>query len=130
MNAEAHARITRLKRWIKANRATELCDDAGEPSAPLIAKKYPDGLKANQWSDILAERKDSFGAKAARKVEQILGIPDLHLEGGGWPFETVSFEVWSKLSERHKGQVEQAMIDRIKEIEASRSVVNGNDPSP
>jgi hypothetical protein len=60
----------------------------------------------------------SFGASIARDLEQALGMPKFHLDGGGWPFENVTFERWQQLTERQKGLVESAMLSKIEEIES------------
>jgi hypothetical protein len=111
------ARVDRLVAWIKAHRREHL-NSLGEPTPEWLSAQT--GKKPAYWSDVLRIRSSgkSFGAKAARETETLLGIPQLYLEGAGWPFQAVDQERFERLNERQKGRVEQVLMDIIAAIEA------------
>lgn len=117
MDDEGRARVQRLISWVQRHKKP-LCDDKNFPSAAKLASQT--GKKASYWSDVLREKKPSFAAASARATEAKLGMPRLHLEGVGWPFEDVDQTRFDSLSARQKGRVEQALIDILDVIESER----------
>lgn len=110
----AAARVTRLKAWIKKHRNKLLGPD-GDVAPSKVASETE--KKTSYWSDVLRGEKP-FAASAARMAEAKLGIPHLHLEGAGWPFQDVDIERWEKLSERQKAVVEHLFNETLDKIEA------------
>ena len=124
MKPDGIHRIDRLITWIKAHRK-DLCSENGEVSPGRINEI--EGLTSGQnyWSEILRKSPSkSFGATKARSVESALGMPYLHLEGSGWPFEEIDFERWERLTDRQKGRVGKAVKDEIEAIEFELKQVN------
>lgn len=119
MTPEASIRVQRLVRWVKANKR-DLLDAGGGVSPTKLAAAT--NRRPSYWSDVLRgdESGKSFGDKAAREVEGLLGMPHLHLDGEGWPFDEVSRARFERLTEKQQGRVEQAMIDAITKIEAEQ----------
>lgn len=116
MDADAKSRVERLRAWIKQNRKDMLGPDGGVSATRLAVAS---GKSVAYWSDVLRETKKSFAESSAREIEQSLGMPRLHLEGGSsWPFEDVDQERFSKLSAVQRGRVEAAVIEAIEKIEA------------
>jgi len=118
LDETARARIERLVKWVKLHRK-DLCDADGEPSSTKLAAESH--RRPSYWSDVLRLRKPSFGARAARDAEDAFGIPPLHLDGAGWPFEEVDQARFDRLSQRQKGRIEQALMDALDRIEAETS---------
>lgn len=123
------ARVRRLIAWLKAHKRDSL-DDDGEPSPTWLAAntwktaEREDNKSTSYWSDVLRIPQGapkSFGARAARDTERDLEMPHLHLEGAGWPFETVDQELFDALSERQKGVVEAALRDTIQKLRGATS---------
>lgn len=105
--------------WIKRNKP-ELCTD-GRPDARRLAEQY--GKEASYWYGVLGKEKHrTFGDKAARQIEALLGMPPLHLEGAGWPFEEVEEERYQRLTPLQKGRVQKAMLDEIAIIERQQAL--------
>lgn len=77
MNEQASARVRRLVAWLHKNRR-DLTEN-GKPSPTKIAAET--GRKVSYWSDVLRGDAKSFGAVAARAVEDALQIPPFSLEG-------------------------------------------------
>ncbi len=127
MDDTAQARVRRLVGWIKRNRR-DLLSNQGDPAPSALATAT--GRAHSYWSDVLRLAHTSFGDRAARTVEDALGIPHLYLEGAGWPFEEVAQERFELLTPRQKGRVEKAMLDEIARIESERgSVQDPNSPA-
>ncbi len=127
MDDTAHSRVRRLVGWIKRNRR-DLLSSQGEPSPGSLA--LATDKTVSYWSDVLRLTQKSFGDRAARSVEDALGIPHLYLEGAGWPFEEVAQDRFELLTPRQKGRVEKAMIDEIAKIESERgSAQDPNSPA-
>jgi len=126
MDDDGVARVDRLVAWCKAHHREHL-DESGKPIVEWLVAQT--GKKASYWSDVLRIRSSgkSFGARAAREVEAKLKMPDLYLEGAGWPFQTIDQERFDRLTERQKGRVEQAVEDVIAAMEAASGKQTGTD---
>lgn len=118
MRDEALSRVTRLTSWIKKYRKDLLSEDGGVSPGKLALATQK---KISYWSDVLRSDGKAFGEKAARDVEDKLSMPPNYLDGTGWPFENVDFSRWERLSERQKGAVEDAINDKLAEIESRGS---------
>jgi len=123
MREEASTRVRRLAAWIKRHRKDLLMED-GEVSPGKLALATQ--KQVSYWSDVLRGGAKPFGEKAARDAEDKLNMPSNYLDGTGWPFENMDFARWDRLSERQKGAIEEAINDKLAEIEG-RGNRSGNE---
>ena len=105
-----------LKDWIKAAR-----QHAGMTQAQLA--EAIGRTKANISSWEAGRHRPSI--QQARDLARLTSYPFLDMEarqiGAAWPFETVDMERWTKLSERQKGVLEEAINSKLAELEARES---------
>lgn len=85
------------------------------------------GVQRSYTSELLAGRK-SFGEKVARTIEAALDLPRGWLDNAtdeepvpskppaAWPFELISEDQWSRLTERQRGAVEAAAVAAMRDL--------------
>lgn len=49
-----------------------------------------------------------------------LGLPDTPLSSAAWPLPRIPKKVWSRLTERERGIIEQAAVDALKKLRAEQ----------
>lgn len=119
MSATSESRLQHLVAWLRAHRRDAI-NEHGEPRLDWLVDRT--GKSMAYWSDVMRIPRSgkSFCARAARSVEQALGMPDLCLEGAGsdWPFDAVERERFERLTPRQKGRVEEALRQAIERVES------------
>lgn len=90
-----------------------------EPKGAEIAEKF--GITPAYVSQIKNGHRSDIDEAAARKIEAKCGkeIGWMDNDPSLWPFETISFERFSRLPERQKGMAEQEARRVIEEWEQS-----------
>lgn len=115
MHMEKNRRLEKLRRLVEA-----------ENGPAKFARKY-EGVDPTYVSQLLNGHR-SFGEKAARKMEERLGLPqgefdredDSALQPPAWPFKTIAFSRLMALSEPERIRVEGVLEGAISAIEIEK----------
>ena len=108
--------ICKAKGWLKPD---------GEPSPGALARAI--GRKTNYCSDLLLGRR-SFGEEIARHIEDALGLPRWHLDGGaGWPFPQLDRSGFDSLQPWQKTEIQAKVREMVRDFAAANgaSLANG-----
>ncbi len=96
--------------------AADVPDAAGRESQWLADKLHCGVQVVTNWKTrgVPLDRLPALADILGCSVDHLLGRDDRT-----WPFHDVPFKRFDRLSERHKGQVERAMLIEIERIEAA-----------
>lgn len=102
--------VCRAKGWVQGN---------GKPSPGELGAAID--RKTNYCSDLLNGTR-SFGEDIARHIEEKLGLPKWHLDGGaGWPFPQIDRSRFDRLESWQQTEIQGLVRAKIKEFEADNA---------
>ena len=110
LRRELLAKVCKDKGWVKSD---------GAPSPGKLAAEID--RATNYCSDLLLGRR-SFGEEIARHIEQALGLPQWHLDGGaGWPFPHLDRTIFDDLHEWQKMEIQGKVREMVKQFSADNA---------